>query len=345
MDKSSGEKEEKWFLKTFVLTLLFSRLYQKFVSSTLHKASGLFSSQSRNLTELESTLALLGTLYRLLEISEQDAVSADTSAALARVLAHAQQLEILVWLAGVPDLPQFPANEIAETSRARRRALGDQSLLIDMWYQQFVFGSSGSAGAASAAVWPPSSLYHLLALLTPQVSEASTASGVPAAILQALMVYALLDASAFSGENRFGEKMVTSLASHLQISAKSVDRVRAVWSVDRNLDASAAAHVLAAVGFNIGQDDSQIAFAAVKRLVLANHPHAALVLLRFEREKSPIFFFFCLFVCFSQDLFLRLSIWSNWILQLQAIWLQMLFTRLFCCVAHFLMTFLVFWFC
>ena len=232
------------------------------------------------LQAMEEQLALFGSLYRLQESlaffsqgSEPLRVEAETFAS--RTLAHAQRLEVAIWMVN-SDLLQlvetrrdfFPVSVIEATSRARRKALGDEFLFADyLWHHMNAGASTEPDGKL---LWPPVSFVHIL--------DAMASNLVAGPVRHAVLLYGLLDAAALGSERDAVERSTERLGASLGFSQQLERRVRAFWMIDRNLDTSKAASELAEVGF--GEFSDAMGMLAVRRLRMASNAAASLTLMR-----------------------------------------------------------------
>jgi hypothetical protein len=97
-----------------------------------------------NLVHLELMFALFGSVYRLQELlsswsrSEQERMECEVLAG--KTLAYAQRLDVCIWMltSGLNHMrteKEFPVSVIETTSKARRKAVGNDYLLIDhLWH-------------------------------------------------------------------------------------------------------------------------------------------------------------------------------------------------------------------
>ncbi len=230
-----------------------------------------------DLMAMELTFALFGSLYRLQESlathsqgSEQIRVECEASASV--TLAHAQRLEVCLWLAssGLMTLNserEFPVAAIDTASRARRKALSNEFLFADyLWHHM----NTDSAVPDGSCLWPPASFSSVL--------DAMAASLVVAPVRHAVLLYALLDAAALGSAADAVERCASRLGQNLGFPPQLERRVRALWMIDHVFDTAKAANELAEVGF--GDFGETMAMLAVKRLRIAGNVEASLRLLR-----------------------------------------------------------------
>jgi hypothetical protein len=280
------EWSKVWAKRTMCLLVCNLFFKKRYASRLLERETLLYRNDRENLAQLEFMFSLFGSLYRLQEVlascaaSESDRLESEVLAG--RTLAHAQRLEVCIWMLTsglrlMRNEMEYPFKVIESTSAARRRALGNDFLLIDhLWHHM----NSGSASVPDGTfIWPPASFDVVL--------DAIAASLVIAPVRHSVLLYTLLDAAALGSASDLVEQCAKRLALHLGFSDVLERRVRAMWQVDRNVDTLKAAHELAEVGF--GEFEEALGMLTVKKLRLANNPQASLIVLRF----SPAFFVCC----------------------------------------------------
>lgn len=229
---------------------------------------------------LEAKLALLGSLYRLQEFLAEttqglgEPLRLEAERAAGKTLAHALRLEVVLALRvshlSVLDAAQFPVQMLDASCRAQRKALGANEYLFGdyLWHMM----NTGSGRPDGSHLWPPRSFDAILSLMA--------ASPVLQWVKQAVLLYALLDAAHEGSATELVERNASKVISNLGMAAHLRRRVRALWMVDRNLDASRAASELASVGCGELGGNESLGVVAAKRLLHHAHQRAALCVLR-----------------------------------------------------------------